>query len=178
MKNHYVESVVEWVMRWLILLEGHLGEIIGNYYVKNVLKTKINKKRKQKSPKQKAKDRAWKYCSIYNRMKDADWRGNVKCCTCDTVKHWKELQAGHFEQGRGGSILFEDRNIHAQCYGCNCGKHSNPRKYDAYMRKRYGDKVVEELDALADTSVQYTLDDYLRIAKEYILKIDELKNNN
>lgn len=132
------------------------------------------RKKSKKTEKQKAKEKAWKYCSIYNRMKDADWRGYVSCVTCGATKHWKEMQAGHFIPGRTNGILFEDNGIHAQDYRCNIALGSNPRKYDAYMKKRYGQKEINRLDKLSETSVQYTTEDYLRIAEEYKDKINKL----
>jgi hypothetical protein len=44
--------------------------------------------------------------------------------------------------------LFDERNVHFQCKRCNGPLKSNPRKYQAYMLKRYGQEVIDELDRL------------------------------
>lgn len=129
---------------------------------------------KKKTEYQKLKDKCWKLCSEYNRRKDADWRGYVACCTCGEVKHWKKLQGGHFIPGRTNGILFEDQGIHAQCYSCNMYKSGNPRKYDIYMRKRYGQRVINKLDKLSDTIVQFSIKDLKQKIEEYKNKIMSL----
>ena len=67
---------------------------------------------------------AWKAFSRHIRMKYADDNGMVKCYTCPTVKHYKEMQAGHLWHDR---LDFDERNIHPQCYQCNVG-HSGRRE--------------------------------------------------
>lgn len=105
------------------------------------------------------KDKAWSEFSKFIRLRDSDWRGNCTCVTCGTVKHYKDMQAGHFIPGRNNAVLFEEEHVHAQCYGCNIGKNGNPRKYDQYMRKTYGDRKVEEMDRSSERTVKFTLDE-------------------
>lgn len=99
---------------------------------------------------------AWKWFSIYIRSKSADYRGYVSCVTCGVVKHWKQLQAGHFIPGRHNMILFDERGCHPQCYRCNIPLKGNPRAYDAFMRKTYGVKVIKELERLDRQDKQFT----------------------
>jgi len=133
-----------------------------------------SKKRKTRTERQKLKDKCWELCSLYNRMKDADWRGYVACVTCGVVKHYKQQQGGHFIPGRTNGILFEDQGIHAQCYSCNMMKGGNPRKYDAYMKKRYGQRVINKLDKLSESTVQLSEDDLRKKIEEYKIKIESL----
>lgn len=72
-----------------------------------------------KSEKQKLKEKAWKLCSLYNRQKMADKNGIVKCVTCEKRAHWKQMQAGHYVDGRNNSVLFLDEIIYPQCFKCN-----------------------------------------------------------
>jgi DNA repair exonuclease SbcCD ATPase subunit len=44
--------------------------------------------------------------------------------------------------------LFDERNCHAQCYGCNVMKKGNMVKYYKFMLKQYGQKVIDELEEL------------------------------
>jgi 5-methylcytosine-specific restriction endonuclease McrA len=85
------------------------------------------KKKRGKTPKEKA----WKACSRYIRLRDAiayclkhgidltqfnrpeDIIG--KCCTCGKVKSWIYLQAGHWkgrDLGGKSGTYFDERNIH------------------------------------------------------------------
>lgn len=102
------------------------------------------------------KKKLWTLVSIYIRRRDADWSGYVACCTCGKIKHWKEGDAGHFIDGRRNSIVYDPRNIHFQCKGCNGNlrdgnisrnKADTDRAYENFMVERYGKEVVEELRA-------------------------------
>jgi len=122
---------------------------------------------KKRSPLQKAKDNAWKACSLYVRLRDADWRGNDTCVTCGKVDHYKHMQAGHFVQGRHNSILFDTRHIHPQCPGCNLFKNGNLYLYGKFMEKKYGQEVIDELFELDKKSVKYTIQDYKDIETNF-----------
>lgn len=93
----------------------------------------------------KLKKRAWVEFSIYIRTRDANEEGMVQCCTCDSVKHWKQMQAGHFISGRLNSNLFDERGCHAQCSKCNVIRGGNGPKYYQFMREAYGEDVINEL---------------------------------
>jgi hypothetical protein len=129
---------------------------------------KKNVKKKKKTVK-KLKETCWIHCSIYNRRKDADWRGYVVCCTCGDVRQWDEVDAGHFLGGRTNGILFDDRGIHAQCKRCNGFRGGEQAKYEKFMLKRYGQKVVDELYKLRDGNKTFS-------EKELEEKIETYKN--
>lgn len=94
----------------------------------------------------------WTLFSKYIRLKYST-NGLVRCITCGTWKYVKEMQAGHFIPGRHNSILFDERNVHPQCYHCNIGLKGNSIEYYAFMQKRYGQEVIDELRALDRKSV-------------------------
>ena len=83
--------------------------------------------------------------SIYIRRRDADENGYVKCCTCPTVKHWKEMNNGHYIKRDQLSTRWDERNAHAQCVDCNRFHHGRMSAYDDFMYKKYG---REEYNAL------------------------------
>jgi hypothetical protein len=98
--------------------------------------------------------------------------GFNRCITCGVRKYYKELQAGHFIPGRHNAILFDERGVHPQCFHCNMsvavgGLNGNPRKYDAFMRKTYGDGVVAELDALDMTERKFTPQELIDLREKY-----------
>jgi len=119
----------------------------------------------------KAKDKAWTQFSKYIRRRDANKYGVVTCVTCRRMGEWKNMQAGHFLDGRNNSILFDERGCHAQDMYCNYyggGRGANVKEaYHAYMKKRYGQKVIDELIALKNTTVKYTIEDYAEIEAKY-----------
>lgn len=123
------------------------------------------------------KKKAWKLMSEFIRRRNADWKGEVQCVTCGLVKHWKQLQAGHFIPGRRNSILFDERNIHAQCYGCNVMKQGNTVKYFRFMQRTYGDTVIEELEHLNTIDKQFQPKELEELIQDLKEKINELPHN-
>ena len=93
----------------------------------------------------KAKKAAWSALSKLVRYSHAFDGDHCKCVTCHTVKHWKELQAGHFEPKAKGTLAYfcmSPPNVHPQCYRCNMNLEGNRTEYYPYMLKEYGDGAV------------------------------------
>jgi hypothetical protein len=107
------------------------------------------------------KKKLWKLTSLYVRLRDADDLGMVKCSTCEMVKHFKQMQAGHFvSKAHGTSVYFALSNIHPQCYRCNMNLGSNGPWYYIYMLERYGQDVISELMNRVKTKVVFSREDY------------------
>lgn len=127
----------------------------------------------------KSKAKAWKAFSLYIRTRGSR-DGMNKCITCGRVYPIKQiggLQAGHFIQGRHVSILFDERNCHPQCYGCNVMKRGNMVEYYEFMLKTYGQGVINELKRL-DRQVKIMKPFmYDEIAEKYKVLLEDLTNN-
>ena len=110
------------------------------------------------------KKKAWYWCSRFCRLRDAleyCKRYNidiatfsrvedipVRCCTCNIVKAWIYMDAGHYiSRGRGGlsGVYFDERNIHAQSKDCNKWKQGAAQEYREYIIQRYGKDMPDEL---------------------------------
>lgn len=109
------------------------------------------KKKRKKSEKQRLKEKAWKLCSEYIRRKYADFNGFVKCCTCPTTKHWKEMQAGHYVDGHNNTVMFDEMLTHPQCIKCNLKLPGclagNKIQYTIFMMKKY-DLTIEQIEEI------------------------------
>ena len=136
----------------------------------------IKKKRKKKLPKVSTlAKKAWDLMSIISRKKDADATdGFASCVTCGIQKHWKEMHAGHFFHGsHQRPISYDNRNIHAQCPGCNTYKGGARDEYACYISKRYGPAVLEELRNLKHQGKELKrtdLEDLIQLLTEESLK--------
>ena len=129
-----------------------------------------------KSKKQKLKLQAWTLFSQWIRLRDADKQGHVSCVTCGKRGYWEKdgMQAGHFIAGRTLSILFDFRNCHVQCYGCNVGRNGAYVEYFIYMEDRYGRPVIDELRRKKWESKKYSVGDYQDLISELTEKIEVL----
>lgn len=117
----------------------------------------------------KIKKKAWDIYSKYIRIMAANPDGLVDCVTCGKFYHWKKIQAGHFVSGRSARILFADKNVHPQCYACNCILSSNWEAYFKFMEKTYGIKIIRALMALKDLDKSNPLSSY-----EVLIKCEEI----
>lgn len=126
----------------------------------------------KRSPSKKAKDGAWKAFSIYIRTRFMDEYEQVKCVTCGKKMHWKQAQAGHFIGGRHNSLLFDERNCHAQCVGCNMFGRGKFAEYLTYMKSMYGNEIIDELLALDKEIVKYKQSDYEELEKFFKGKVN------
>lgn len=124
-------------------------------------KTKIATKRKERSPKEILRDKAWATFSLWIRNRD------VTCVTCGSDKNG---QAGHRWHGK---LDFDEININRQCSGCNKWKQGNLSKYDDYLISKYGMEgwtaLYERKNKEGNQSEYRTEQDYLDLIAKYAL---------
>jgi len=124
------------------------------------------------------KKKTWSVMSRYIRQKYADKDGFVKCCSCSTTKHWKEMQAGHFvPAGRGNACRFIAENVHPQCFHCNINLGGNASAYALFMLEKYGETWIRELEETANTTVKFTVEDLKKLELHYKELTDNLLND-
>lgn len=128
-----------------------------------------------------AKKKAWAALSKAVRYAHAYDGDNCKCVTCETVKHWKEMQAGHFiPKVQGNGIYFEIENVHPQCYRCNINLGGNGAEYYPYMLKTYGQGMIDILKEKQREIVKFSIFDYQEMEQHYkqeFKRIDGLRKN-
>ena len=113
------------------------------------------------------KKKADKYFSLYIRMLNADKDGFVVCITCGAIKHWKEMQNGHYIPRNHLSTRFDTRNCAVQCPGCNVfggGKHD---LFALALISKYGKDILTELNEQKNKSVKYTIANYQDMIDSY-----------
>lgn len=118
-----------------------------------------------------AKVRAWQAISLYVRMVNATHEGFVKCFTCSTIKHYKEMDAGHFIHNK---LDYELYNLQVQCTSCNRYKSGNWVNYYEKMKEMYGQEVIDDLMRKKNIVTKYTVTDLLAIEKKYLDLIKSL----
>lgn len=91
-------------------------------------------------------DAVW---SEYIRQEYADRNGKVKCFTCPTIDHWKNMHCGHFINRDQNAVRFDFRNTHPQCPECNIVKRGNIDEYENQIEFTYGKGTAAELKRLA-----------------------------
>jgi len=114
------------------------------------------------------KRKLWSLFSEYIRRRDADIDGNTKCISCPIIKHWKEMDCGHFlPKSLGLSVYFLEKNTAAQCQKCNLSLQGNQYNYALALKARYGDSVIDELEAIKNTPAKFSRVDYEEMIEKY-----------
>lgn len=129
----------------------------------------------KKTARQKAKEAAWDSFSKYIRTRDCiRFSGDPtwgKCVTCNRPYEFKQLQAGHFIQGRGNAVLFDERLVYSQCGGCNMnppyGKGGNHVEYFRFMLDEWGLTMIDEFRALKHDTKIYKIHDFIALEQEF-----------
>lgn len=103
----------------------------------------------------------WKVFSLYTRKKKANWKGFVNCFTCGKYENYKLVDAGHYiPKATSGSYLkFYEKNVHVQCQDCNRIKRGNYAVYRLKLIEKYGQGIIEHLNALRK-ALPLTVTDY------------------
>lgn len=147
------------------------------------IEAKKSKEQRAKERKQKAdfrrtdtkwlKAKAQEYCNRYIRIRD-ELCGCISCGTRADIKY----DAGHFiPAGRCIPLRYNELNIHKQCTRCNTHMSGNLTAYEAALRIKLGNEVVEWLKGPHEP-IRYRAEDYLRIIDEYKAKIKLLGKQN
>lgn len=137
----------------------------------------LKRSRPIKKRKISSKNKCWKVFSEFIRRKYADENGMAECFTCGTQKHWKQLHAGHYiPKSLGLSILFEERNVHPQCAGCNMFRHGHLSAYAIALKKKYGDTVLEELDVIRRQIRKISEPEYVELIEHYKSALEQMQS--
>lgn len=133
-----------------------------------------NKKRKHENlPALKKRLDGW--FSKYVRLRDADGNGMCQCITCGRLRHWKEMDAGHFQNRDKLGTRYNPKNVNAQCKYCNKYRSGEQHAHGKAVDRRYGCGTAEMLTALASQRCKLDRGWYLVHIEEYKAKVRALR---
>lgn len=126
------------------------------------------------------KGKAWRILTDYVRMRDFIKYGT--CISSDKrINHWKDTDGGHYVTmgGHGALVGFSDINVHAQLSSENAwGGMEAGARYRDNLIKRYGNKILDDIELLKNQSVKADNWFFLEKIKEIYLKFKLLKNEH
>jgi 5-methylcytosine-specific restriction endonuclease McrA len=109
--------------------------------------------------------------SIFIRKRDKG-----KCFTCYRIFEWKQTDAGHFINRSHLATRWDERNVHAQCWGCNRFRNGKKEDYAVHLEQLHGHGILQELQKLRDTGDKPKYIDLINLIEYYKLKIEKLEN--
>lgn len=87
------------------------------------------------------------------RRSAANTNGYAPCITCGVMRHWRNLQCGHFQKRGNLATRYSMVNCGAQCNECNCINDGEQEKHALYIDKTHGLGMAEILENNARTIV-------------------------
>jgi hypothetical protein len=87
--------------------------------------------------------------SLWLRVNAADDQGMVKCVTCGSIHHWKEITVGHYVSRTRISVRWNIRNTAPQCVKCNSYAGGEQFLMRKYLVATHGEKMIEAMEQLA-----------------------------
>ena len=103
------------------------------------------------------------------------YRDNWKCIVCDTTM-WLDathMHAGHLIRRTHKKTRWDEINVHAQCYKCNCAHNFDESAYTAKFLQRYGQQAYIDLVARAKGTDKLNSAEVIERAQYYKSKVDE-----
>ncbi len=84
------------------------------------------------------------------RISAADDNGYCKCVSCGIIKHYKEMDGGHYiPKGASSYWSLKLENVHPQCKGCNGFgmRHGTAtQEYTKWMIDHYSRDFVDQME--------------------------------
>jgi|SRR3954451_3335822 len=99
------------------------------------------------------KKKAWAVFSKWIRNRD-----NYTCFTCGKYDENRGhfMHAGHYISRSHNATLFDEENVHAQCYYCNVRERGNVAEYTPRLMQKLGTPGFKALLARGRTTKQFT----------------------
>jgi len=97
-----------------------------------------------------------KVFSLYIRQRHANLDGFVDCITCQTSRHWKKMQCGHFMSRSKYATRWDDENCQVQCDGCNRWKQGEQYKFSKWLDENYHEGKADELVLKSNQTAKFT----------------------
>ncbi|AKG94225.1 NinG/ Rap DNA junction specific endonuclease [Polaribacter phage P12002L] len=152
------------------------GSIVkGRENLVKIKKKEFKEKKKDLNTKN-AMDLADKYFSRYVRLKHSK-DGNCTCYTCGTVKDIKDVDNGHFMKRGHQATRYHLNNCRPQDKTCNgnTAKNGMQIEFRANLVNEVGEKEVQKIEALSQTTF-HTNSKYFRdIADYYRVKVNDMQ---
>jgi len=105
------------------------------------------------------------------RLAAADDDGNCACVSCGVIKHYSQLQGGHWlAKGSSSFWALKIENVHPQCQSCNMwGMRygSAAQQYTLWMEDMYGRDFVDEMIATKSNPIKLYKADYEEMLADF-----------
>ena len=114
--------------------------------------------------------------SQYIRLRASDHRGFTECYTCGAVRHFSEVDAGHFMSRACMSTRWSETNVQSQCKRCNGFRSGEQYLFAKHLDQQYGEGTAERLLIESKKTCKFTRDELEQMFHHYKRRVDELRS--
>ena len=108
---------------------------------------------------------------IRTRGTEDGW-GN--CYTCSARKHWKEVDAGHFQSRGKYATRWNEKNVQFQCKRCNGFRGGEQYKFAQQLDVTYGEGTADQLVKESNQISKYGVNDLRELITLYTNKCEQI----
>ena len=106
--------------------------------------------------------------SRYIRLRNCDEYGRAFCFTCGDQRHWKEVDAGHFQTRSKFSTRWDEKNVQFQCKKCNMTNGGQQYIFGQKLDEVYGAGTADEIVRRSNqTFIKHTSLELIEITNHY-----------
>jgi len=112
--------------------------------------------------------------SLYIRQRHANLDGFVECVTCGAVKHWKDMDAGHFQSRRKYSTRWDEQNVFPQDKRCNIFNQGEQFIFGKRLDEMFGNGTADKIIQRSNQTIKFSTQELEEKIEYYKLKINQL----
>ena len=128
-----------------------------------------------------AKDTAWRWFSLYIRLRDClSTTGSpeaCRCVTCGAVVASSQIDAGHAIPGRHNAVLYDESLVYGQCRKCNQNGDGQTEAFRNFLIAKHGEAWYDFKEQGSHKPVQIDDDGYRLIGDHYRELYNKMKEN-
>lgn len=111
----------------------------------------------------------------YIRLRDVMANGYGCCISCGRIKHYRDLDCGHFYGRTHMSIRFDEDDCHAECKFCNRMSADHLIAYQANLIRKIGMARFEMLGVKARQTKKWSDFELEALIRHYTSEVQRLK---
>ena len=97
-----------------------------------------------------------------------------ECYTCGAVRHWSEVDAGHFMSRACMSTRWDEKNVQFQCKRCNM-RSGEQFLFSVHLDQEHGEGTAEALHIASKQTRKFTHAELEQMYYHYKRLVDELR---
>jgi hypothetical protein len=108
-----------------------------------------------------------KVFQFYIRLRDAMPGGMTRCISCNNVKPFDQMQAGHFHSRKHFMTRWHEDNVHSECIYDNCYNGDHLHDYEIHLKKKIGMTRYNVLEIIYKQPKKWTHFEITMMIKHY-----------